>query len=294
MASNRKVTVVIPTYGRAHLLMDTIPTYLQPDVELLILIDDHSPDDTYAVVKKLMAIYSNIQYYRNEKNLKQTISKNRGKAMVQTEYVYFGDDDSILSQGGIQLLLQTAQSTQSDIVGASAVYLKFEKEVISETLANRIFATSVDEIVNLPKLAFNFSLQTSEVWEVPVCHAAFLARTELVKNINFDDGFIGNCYREETDFLLRCRSKNAKIVLQSNVTQTNLPPTLATGGARSRGRLLYEYFALYNTIRFVFKNKSILKMVDGRCRPIPMILQYVYARFRAVARRTLESVKKIS
>lgn len=290
--SKRKVTVVIPTYRRAHLLMNTIPTYLQPDVEQLILIDDCSPDDTPAVAKKLVAAYPNIRYYRNEKNLKQTVSKNRGKALAQTEYIYFGDDDSILSEDGIALLLQTATSSQSDIVGASAIYLKSETEVLSETLSNRAYAATVADIVDLSKLAFNFTLQTPEIWEVPVCHAAFLARADLVKGIDFDDGFIGNCYREETDFLLRCRSQNAKIVFDSRVTQTNLPPTLATGGARSRGRLAYESYALYNTIRFVLKNRSILKKVDPHCRPAPMIVNYLKNRLRSVALRVYASTTK--
>lgn len=49
----KTVTVVIPSYNRAKILPKTIPTYLQPDVNELIIIDDCSSDNTEQVVKKL-------------------------------------------------------------------------------------------------------------------------------------------------------------------------------------------------------------------------------------------------
>ena len=38
--SQPKVTVVVPTYKRAHLLPQTIASYLQPEVAQLVLVDD--------------------------------------------------------------------------------------------------------------------------------------------------------------------------------------------------------------------------------------------------------------
>lgn len=281
----RKVTVVIPTYRRAHLLHETIPTYLQDDVEELILIDDCSPDDTPAVALKLIELYPNIRYYRNEQNLKQTVSKNRGKALARTDFIYFGDDDSVLSEGGIAQLLATAEVTSADIVGASALYLKSSTDAVATAIAERSFAASVTDIINLPTLEFDFTRQAPRPLEMPVCHASFLARAPVVKALDFDDGYIGNCYREETDFLLRCWANNAKIVFESRVTQTNLPPSVATGGARGRSRLAYECYALYNTVRFVLKNKAALQAADSRCNSTLMIFHYIKGRAKALARR---------
>ena len=90
----KTVTVVIPSYNRAKILPKTIPTYLQPDVNELIIIDDCSSDNTEQVVKKLQKKYPIIKYFRNEVNSKQTFSKNVGIKNATCDYIYFGDDDS--------------------------------------------------------------------------------------------------------------------------------------------------------------------------------------------------------
>ncbi|MFS8930207.1 glycosyltransferase family 2 protein [Cupriavidus taiwanensis] len=275
----------MPTYKRAHLLPKTIPSYLQPEVAQLVLVDDCSPDNTLEVAQQLMRRYPQITYLRNEVNGKQTTSKNRGKALAQTEFVYFGDDDSILSPGALGILLQTARETSSDIVGASALYLRDDKDSEAAVLARRKLADNVDDIVQLNRLQFDFAAVTPQPMEVPVCHASFLIRAEAAKAIDFDTGYVGNCYREETDFLVRCRARGLRITYEPRAVQINLPPSQATGGARGRGRLSYEGYALYNTARFLLKNRNALKQTDTRCNVVLMFGWYVGGRVNAVLSR---------
>lgn len=290
--SQPKVTVVVPTYKRAHLLAETIPSYLQPEVAQLVLVDDCSPDHTPEVARQLMERFPQITYLRNAVNGKQTTSKNRGKQLAQTEYVYFGDDDSILSPGAMQILLRTARETGSDIVGASALYLRDDRDTESALLARRQRAESVDDIVRLNRLQFDFSAVTRHPMEVPVCHASFLIRTEAAKAMDFDTGYVGNCYREETDYLVRCRARGLKISYESRAVQINLPPSQATGGARGRGRLSYESYALYNTARFLFRNRMALHAVDPRCNAALMLGWYVEGRVSAVLARIANRVAR--
>lgn len=283
--SQPNVTVVIPTYKRAHLLAKSIPSYLQPEVAQLILVDDCSPDDTPAVAQQLMRQYPQITYLRNSVNGKQTTSKNRGKALAQTEYVYFGDDDSLLSPGAMGILLQTARETSSDIVGASALYLRDDKDSEASVMARRKLAVTADDIVVLSRLQFDFTASTREPIGVPVCHASFLIRADAARSVDFDTGYVGNCYREETDYLVRCRARGMKIAYESRAVQINLPPSQATGGARGRGRLSYESYALYNTARFLMKNRQALRQVDARCNAALMLGWYVEGRVSAVFSR---------
>lgn len=280
-----KVTVVVPTYKRAHLLPKTIPSYLQPEVAQLVLVDDCSPDNTLEVAQQLMQRYPQITYLRNEVNGKQTTSKNRGKALAQTEFVYFGDDDSILSPGALDILLRTARETSSDIVGTSALYLRDDKDSEAAVLARRKLADNVDDIVQLNRLQFDFAAMARQPTEVPVCHASFLIRAEAAKAIDFDTGYVGNCYREETDFLVRCRARGLRITYEPRAVQINLPPSQASGGARGRGRLSYEGYALYNTARFLLKNRNALKQADTRCNVVLMLGWYVGSRVNAVLSR---------
>ncbi|WP_354676999.1 glycosyltransferase family 2 protein [Cupriavidus plantarum] len=280
-----EVTVVVPTYKRAHLLAQTLASYLQPEVAQLVLVDDCSPDDTPEVAKQLMARHPRITYLRNAVNGKQTTSKNRGKALAQTPYVYFGDDDSILLPGAMARLLQTMKETSSDIVGASALYLRDDKDTDADVMARRKPVRTADEVVRLDRLEFDFAAAAPGPIEVPVCHASFLIRADAAKAIDFDTGYIGNCYREETDFLVRSRARGMKIVYEPRAVQINLPPSQATGGARGRGRLSYESYALYNTARFLLRNRAALRQADARCNAAMMLGWYVGGRVKAVFSR---------
>lgn len=101
---NKEISVVIPSYNRGHFFAQTLPTYLQENVRELILVDDCSTDNTPQVVKELQRQYPQIKYLRNERNLKQTVSKNRGMELAKGDYIYFGDDDSFLLPGTIHAL----------------------------------------------------------------------------------------------------------------------------------------------------------------------------------------------
>jgi glycosyltransferase involved in cell wall biosynthesis len=108
---SKAITVVIPTYNRGRLLNETIPTYLQDEVARLVLVDDCSVDDTPRVARELAERYApRILYVRNETNRKQAYSKNRGKALADTPYLYFGDDDSVLLPYSLAVLLETTRS----------------------------------------------------------------------------------------------------------------------------------------------------------------------------------------
>ena len=109
----KDVSVVMPSYNRAHLLPLTIPTYLQEDVLELIIVDDCSTDNTKSIVMKLQAQYPQIRYARNERNSKQPFSKNVGIGMAKGKYIYFGDDDSILLPNSIKHLKQTLNKVNS-------------------------------------------------------------------------------------------------------------------------------------------------------------------------------------
>jgi glycosyltransferase involved in cell wall biosynthesis len=88
----RKVTVVIPTYNRAHLLRGCIQSVLAqsfPDLEVVV-IDDGSTDNTSQVVSTFP-----VRYYRQE-NEGAPAARNKGLSLAGGEYVIFLDSDDIL------------------------------------------------------------------------------------------------------------------------------------------------------------------------------------------------------
>ena len=259
------VSVVLPSFNRARLLPITIPTYFQEDVSEVILVDDCSSDNTAEVVKELQTRFPTLRYFRNEVNSKQPYTQNGAISKVQSEYIYFGDDDSVLYPGSIRNLLNVMREKNADIVGGRALALFFPEQIdeLDEFLShyrNRI-ATEANQIVDLSTLSTNFTYTVKEPIRVPFCHASCLCKTQVAREMQFDVKIEGNAYREETDFLIRATLAGYTIYYTSSANQINLPSAMCSGGARSKNHRHWAENAIRNNDYFIDKNyDSMQKM----------------------------------
>ena len=261
------VSVVLPSFNRARLLPITIPTYFQEDVSEVILVDDCSSDNTAEVVKELQTRFPTLRYFRNEVNSKQPYTQNVAISKVQSEYIYFGDDDSVLYPGSIRNLLNVMREKNADIVGGRALALFFPEQIdeLDEFLShyrNRI-ATEANQIVDLSTLSTNFTYTVKEPIKVPFCHASCLCKTQVAREMQFDVKIEGNAYREETDFLIRATLAGYTIYYTSSANQINLPSAMCSGGARSKNHRHWAENAIRNNDYFIDKNyDSMQKMIS--------------------------------
>ena len=259
------VSVVLPSFNRARLLPITIPTYFQEDVSEVILVDDCSSDNTAEVVKELQTRFPTLRYFRNEVNSKQPYTQNVAISKVQSEYIYFGDDDSVLYPGSIRNLLNVMREKNADIVGGRALALFFPEQIdeLDEFLShyrNRI-ATEANQIVDLSTLSTNFTYTVKEPIRVPFCHASCLCKTQVAREMQFDVKIEGNAYREESDFLIRATLAGYTIYYTSSANQINLPSAMCSGGARSKNHRHWAENAIRNNDYFIDKNyDSMQKM----------------------------------
>lgn len=259
------VSVVLPSFNRARLLPITIPTYFKEDVSEVILVDDCSSDNTAEVVKELQTRFPTLRYFRNEVNSKQPYTQNVAISKVQSEYIYFGDDDSVLYPGSIRNLLNVMREKNADIVGGRALALFFPEQIdeLDEFLShyrNRI-ATEANQIVDLSTLSTNFTYTVKEPIRVPFCHASCLCKTQVAREMQFDVKIEGNAYREETDFLIRATLAGYTIYYTSSANQINLPSAMCSGGARSKNHRHWAENAIRNNDYFIDKNyDSMQKM----------------------------------
>ena len=266
MSKNCRVSVVVPSYNRAHILKRTLPTYLQEYVGEVIVVDDPSTDHTAEVIRELMAQYPQIRYLRNEVNSKQGFTKNRGIAAARFEYIYFGDDDSIICPGTIARLLDTLQTYDADIVGAKALYALREEQIFriqDFVAANDRLADDPKQIIDLSTMRVDFSLSYKEPLEVPFVQACFLVSTQLARNLQFDTCYQGNAYREETDFLIRASLAGKKIMYDSTAVQVNLPRTASSGGAHAGTSEDWYRSAVENNNYFLDKNYAAMQAKWG-------------------------------
>ena len=102
-----KVSVVIPTFNRAHLVRESIDSVLNQtyrDIEVIV-VDDGSSDDTARVVNS----YGEPVRYLFQENKGQGAARNTGIRAAKGEYVAFLDSDDLWSPTKLerQVLLLT-------------------------------------------------------------------------------------------------------------------------------------------------------------------------------------------
>lgn len=120
------VSIVLPTYKRAHLLAHAIRSVLaQTYANLeLIIVDDNSPDETAAVVKSFDD--PRIRYIRNDPNLKLPRALNRGFSEAQGDFLTWTSDDNLLAENAIEKMVARLQAGDCDLVYAD--YWLFSEE----------------------------------------------------------------------------------------------------------------------------------------------------------------------
>jgi GalNAc5-diNAcBac-PP-undecaprenol beta-1,3-glucosyltransferase len=108
--NNYRVTILLATFNRAHLIGDTLisiksQTYKNWEC---IIVDDHSNDDTPKVVSSLIADDSRFSYFLKTKTYKKGLSgtRNYGLDLARTrnaKYIQFFDDDDIMHPQKLEL-----------------------------------------------------------------------------------------------------------------------------------------------------------------------------------------------
>jgi glycosyltransferase involved in cell wall biosynthesis len=112
------VSIVLPTYNRAHLLAQAIRSVLdQTYANLeLIVVDDNSPDDTAAVVQSFDD--PRIRYVKNDPNLKLPRALNRGFSLARGEYLTWTSDDNLMSPTAIEKMAGVLAANDCEFVYA--------------------------------------------------------------------------------------------------------------------------------------------------------------------------------
>lgn len=98
------ISIIIPTYNRAHSIFNSIESVLKqtnPNWELLI-IDDGSKDNTHEIVDKYL-IDERIQYHYDV-NRGVSAARNRGARLSKGDYLIFLDSDDMLESELIENL----------------------------------------------------------------------------------------------------------------------------------------------------------------------------------------------
>lgn len=101
--SENKISIIIPTYNRAHLILKSIQSVLKQtynNIEVLI-IDDGSTDNTSNLVNNLND--SRIKYFKLNKNKGGSFARNFGILKASGKYISFQDSDDLYHPKKIEI-----------------------------------------------------------------------------------------------------------------------------------------------------------------------------------------------
>lgn len=187
------VSIIIPSYNRAHLISETLDsilaqTYINWEC---IVVDDGSTDTTVTVIEKYIQKDRRIRYYQRPKSKPKGANacRNYGFALSKGVYVNFFDSDDVMHQDKLKLQVEQLQNnpTYSFTVCQTLVF----ENTIENSLGlrkNKIYA----------KDFFNAFVANQIKWLTQ----APLFKTEFLKkhNISFDESLQQS---QERDFFLK-------------------------------------------------------------------------------------------
>jgi glycosyltransferase involved in cell wall biosynthesis len=118
-----RVSFIVPTYNRAHVIKRSIESALNQtyrDFEILI-VDDGSTDETFGVVKPLLEL-PHVRYFRHEKNKGSQAARNTGIKNARGDYVAFLDSDDTWVPNKTELQLDAIKKRGADRVVLSGIW----------------------------------------------------------------------------------------------------------------------------------------------------------------------------
>ncbi len=119
------VSVIIPTYNRAHRLPASVKSVLdQTYGELeVIIVDDGSTDDTEEIVRAMDD--SRIRYHRLEKNGGVSRARNTGVSLARYDMIAFNDSDDLWHPEKLEVQLAYRSEHTDDVL----VYCAYKVDI---------------------------------------------------------------------------------------------------------------------------------------------------------------------
>ena len=126
-----KVSIIIPTCNRAHLIGETLDSVLAQTYQNweCIVIDDESTDNTAEVMAGYIMKDSRIQYHNRPKDRLPggNAARNYGFEMSKGQYIQWFDDDDLMVPEKLALKVKSIEESNVDFVISKTRYFNKEK-----------------------------------------------------------------------------------------------------------------------------------------------------------------------
>jgi glycosyltransferase involved in cell wall biosynthesis len=246
------ISIIIPTYNRSQLLIETLENLktIWGKAEIVI-VNDSSSDDTDKRVKQFIVKNNvkNIKYIKNIKNQGTPKAFNIGIKNSSNDFCFLMADDNVLLNTGDVITFIKKYENKNCIIATKLIMeakRSFHRKVIN--FIYRMLAEAfAGEIYN-----YNGSKQRI----VKYCSGAFGFNRNI--GILFDEeSYVKNYFRTETEFQKRAREKGIEILYCPNIRI--LDRMAKHGGLRQKKRRDVSVYYMYNHIIFLRLHFKISK-----------------------------------
>lgn len=244
MKSKIKISVIIPTYNRNQVLVNTINSVLEQQFKSFeLLIVDQSKKHNKKTQNFLENLNNKkVRYYKiSPPSL--PAARNFGLKKSLGDIVVYIDDDVILDPGFIKAHYDSYIKRKA--VGVAG-RIKEKNKPVSDTLLFLRKTSFGAGNFNYPKFAFAETAQG--------CNMSY--KKSLLKKVGgFDTNFIGNAMREETDVSFKIRKMGKKILYNPKASLYHL--FYKSGGCREKTTIHDNYIIYRNEIIFFLRHRPL-------------------------------------
>lgn len=192
------ISLIIPCYGQLRYTLQCLLSIEQfkPNLDLeIIVVDDASPDSEYDI----LASVPGLRILRNDSNLGFIGSCNAGASIANGEYLHFLNNDTCLTRGSIEELLNTLRLfPQCGVVGSQLLYPNGKLQEAGAVLLADASA------INVGRFDDPNSSEYAYLRIVDYCSgASIMVRRDQFLSLGGFDAFFSPAYYEDADLCLR-------------------------------------------------------------------------------------------
>jgi GT2 family glycosyltransferase/glycosyltransferase involved in cell wall biosynthesis len=207
--STVEVSVIIPVFNQfqfTHACLASLQTTEERSAFEVIVVDDCSTDETAELVPRMQGVV----YLRNEKNSGFIFSCNRGAAPARGKYLFFLNNDTIVTPGWLTALLATfVEDPQAGIVGSKLVYPHGQLQEAGGIIWRDASGWNYGKFDDPEKPEYNY------LREVDYCSgAALMIRKSLFQSLGGFDPKYAPAYYEDADLSFKVRKAGYKVFYQ--------------------------------------------------------------------------------
>lgn len=276
------VTIVIPNYNNKELLKNLLIS-LSDSISLnqVIIVDNASQDGSADFVREN---FPEITLIENGTNKGFAYAVNQGIKLVETDFVFLLNNDTVIREDTIQNLLQTIHLSP-DIFSVSARMIQYHNQNLLDDVGDEYTIMGWSKRRGYNKDVTHY-LSDEEVFSA--CAGAALYRMSVLEKIGlFDENF--ESYVEDMDLSFRARLAGFKNYYSSKAIVYHYGS--ATTGSR------YNSFKVKisarNNIYLIHKNMALwMKICNGIFIMLGILIKYLFFYRKNLGKEYLSGIKE--